>query len=102
MPDICKAILLSAATLAASGCMTHGPGGVAYSTDSQETQTAVGGTAGTGGGAVTGGSGVTPGFAPEKKEERGTPPVGTSRDGAGPAAGAIVDPTGAATRGRPY
>jgi len=102
MPDICRTLIVSAALLAASGCVAHGPGGVAYSTDSKETQTAVGGTAGTGGGSVTGGSSLTPSLAPEKKEERATPPVGTSRDGAGPAAGAIVDPTGAATRGRPY
>src|SRR5688572_4366225 len=102
MPDIHKTLIVSAALLAASGCITHGPGGVAYSTDSKQAEPAVGGTVGTGGGAVTGGTTVTPGFAPEKKEERGTPPVGTSRDGSRPADGAIVDPTGAATRGRAY
>jgi hypothetical protein len=35
------------------------------------------------------------------KEQRGNTPPGLDRDGHGPAAGAIVDPTGAATRGSP-
>jgi hypothetical protein len=37
-----------------------------------------------------------------KEERRGNTPPGTDRDGHGPAAGAIVDPTGAATRPKPY
>jgi hypothetical protein len=98
MSDICKALFLSAAMLTSAGCAMHGPGGVASSTDSKEMQPAVGGTTGTAGGSVSGGGNS---LAPEKKEERATPPVGTSRDGSGPAAGAILDPTGAATRGRP-
>ena len=98
--NISRILFASAVMLIASGCISHGPGGVAYEkTDTPAT--AVGGTAGTGNGTVTGGS-VTPGAAPEKKEERGTPRVGTSRDGSGPADGAIVDPTGAATKGKPY
>jgi hypothetical protein len=81
-----------------AGCMSHGPGGVAYST--RDDSTNVGATTGGGGGAVSGSGGAVTGGAP--KEQRGNIPPGTDRDGHGPAAGAIVDPTGAATRGRPY
>ena len=50
--------------------------------------------AGTGG--TTGsGSGTT--GPSEKETQRGNTPPGMSRDGAGPAGGAIVDPSGAAT-----
>ena len=90
-------IALTAVALAVAGCVSHGPGGVAYSTE-RSSPPAVGGTAGTGGGTL---SGSGPSEAPTK-EPRATPPIGTDRDGHGPAAGAIVDPTGAATRGRPY
>jgi hypothetical protein len=48
----------------------------------------------TGAGGAVGGSTGSPG---EKENQRGNTPPGTSRDGQGPAAGAIVDPTGAAT-----
>ncbi len=48
-----------------------------------------GGTLGSAGGATSG-----PG---EKENQRGNTPPGTSRDGAGPIGGAIVDPSGAAT-----
>jgi len=37
-----------------------------------------------------------------EKPKRATPPVGVDRDGHGPAAGAIIDPTGITTRGKPY
>ena len=52
-----------------------------------------GGTTSGAGGAVGGPAG-SPG---EKENQRGNTPPGISRDGQGPAAGAIVDPTGAAT-----
>ena len=88
-------IALTALAIAVTGCVSHGPGDIAYTTERSQSQP-VGGTAGTGGGTLSG-SGPS-----ETKERRATPPVGTSRDGHGPAAGAIIDPTGAATRGRPY
>ena len=53
------------------------------------------------GATISSGSGSTAGGAatrPEPTEPRGNTPPGTSRDGQGPAAGAIVDPTGAATK----
>lgn len=78
-----------------AGCtMSHGPGGVAYSTGDAVN---VGATRDAAGGAVSGGS---PGKA--ETEQRGNTPIGSDRDGHGPAAGAILDPTGAATRGKPY
>jgi hypothetical protein len=52
-----------------------------------------GGTMTGAGGSVGGSAGPTG----EKENQRGNTPPGTSRDGQGPAAGAIVDPTGAAT-----
>lgn len=82
-----------AAALAAC-TMSHGPGGVAYSTGEPAN---VGGTRDGAGGAVSGGS-----PAKEETQQRGNTPIGSDRDGHGPAAGAIVDPTGAATRGKPY
>jgi hypothetical protein len=50
--------------------------------------------AGTGATMGSGGGTAGPG---EKENQRGNTPPGMSRDGAGPAGGAIVDPTGAAT-----
>ena len=99
MSNTCKAIgalILAASLTSMAGCISHGPDGVAYSTGSPQS---VGATGGSAGGAVSG-------FAPEQpqgeKEQRGNTPPGLDRDGHGPAAGAIVDPTGAATRGKPY
>jgi hypothetical protein len=88
------AIGVAALVMGMAGCITHGPGGVAYSTRDSES---VGATT-TGAGGVISGSGPT---APEK-DQRGNTPPGADRDGHGPAAGAIVDPTGAATRGKAY
>lgn len=57
-------------------------------------------------GATTTGAGGSTASTPapsgpgEKENQRGNTPPGVSRDGAGPAAGAIVDPTGAVTKGR--
>ena len=93
MSKFSKLLGIALTTAALSGCISHGPDGVAYS---RGEATGVGVTGGAGGGAVSGSS-----AAPEK-EQRATPPIGTDRDGHGPAAGAIIDPTGAATRGKPY
>lgn len=82
-----------AAALAACA-MSHGPGGVAYSTGEPAS---VGATSSTASGSVAGGT-----SGESRKEERGNTPPGMDRDGHGPAAGAILDPTGAATGGKPY
>jgi len=86
---------------AISGCSSYGPGGIHYSTSSDPTDamSPTGATFGGGAGSISG-SGA-PAAAPEK-EQRGNTPVGLDRDGHGPAAGAIIDPTGAATRTKPY
>jgi hypothetical protein len=76
-----------------AGCkVTHGPGEVAYSIRDTEN---VGATGNSAGGTISGSQKV-------EKEQRGNTPPGVDRDGHGPATGAIVDPTGAATRGKPY
>ena len=93
MSNLKQIIGIALAVAALSGCVSHGPDGVAYS---RGEPTSVGVTGGSGGGAVSGSS-VEP-----EKEKRATPPIGTDRNGHGPAAGAIIDPTGAATRGKPY
>ena len=92
MRNYCKALGFAVAFAAMAGCMSHGPGGVAYS---RSDSPSVGVTSGAAGGTISGSE------APEK-EQRGNTPPGKDRDGHGPAAGAIVDPTGAATRGKPY
>jgi hypothetical protein len=94
MRNLLKAVSVAIAAAAMAGCMSpsHGPGGVAYSTGDSPS---VGVTGGAAGGAISGG-------APPEKEQRGNTPPGVDRDGHGPAAGAIIDPTGAATRGKPY
>jgi hypothetical protein len=95
MSNSSKTLCAVVVAAALAGCtMSHGPGGVAYSTGDAPS---VGATSGAGGGSVSGGSKNGP-----EKEQRGNTPPGTDRDGHGPAAGAIVDPTGAATRGKPY
>ena len=67
------------------------PNGVTIPTDSGSVRvpSGTGGTMGIGGGGSAGPS--------EKEQQRGNTPPGMSRDGAGPAGGAIVDPAGAAT-----
>lgn len=52
------------------------------------------------GGSVSGG--MPPTAEPEKEQQRGNTRPGVDRDGHGPAAGAIVDPTGAATKAKPF
>ena len=85
----CTLKALSILTIAAvtAGCVMHGPEGVAYSTPSG----GIGVTSGTGSGSLSGGSGNPDGG---EKEQRGNTPIGMDRDGHGPAAGAILDPTG--------
>ena len=93
MSNLSKSLGIVIVAAALSGCVSHGPDGLAYS---RGDSTSVGVTGGSGGGAISGSS------AEPEKEKRATPPVGTDRNGHGPAAGAIIDPTGAATRGKPY
>ena len=86
-------------TLALGACSTpttHGPGGVAYDTQLAPV-TATGSTMTGAGGSLSGGA-----AEPAEKAQRGNTPPGMDRDGHGPAAGAIIDPTGAATRSKPY
>jgi hypothetical protein len=80
-----------------AGCITHGPGEVAYSTRDSEN---IGATTSGAGGAVSGSSNSAP--VVDKEHQRGNTPPGVDRDGHGPATGAIVDPTGAAVRSKPY
>jgi hypothetical protein len=91
----CKNGFIAAITLALSACAAHGPGDVAYNAHSSGTQ-ASGATMSGAGGSVSGGTAEQP-----VKEKRGNTPPGLDRDGHGPAAGAIVDPTGAATGRKP-
>jgi hypothetical protein len=51
-------------------------------------------------GAVSGSMTTTP--QPEKEQQRGNTPPGKDREGHGPAAGAIVDPSGAASGRKPF
>jgi len=87
--------ILATLALVISACAAHGPGGIAYDAHSSGTQ-ATGAT-------MSGGSGSVLGGATEEagKEKRGNTPPGVDRDGHGPAAGAIVDPTGAVTGRKP-
>jgi hypothetical protein len=91
--------MLIVSVLALGACSTHtthGPGGVAYDTQLAPV-TATGSTMTGAGGSVSGGT-----AEPAEKDKRGNTPPGMDRDGHGPAAGAIIDPTGAATRSKPY
>ena len=81
------------ASLGLAACATHGPGGVAYDT---YTAPAMGATVEGAGGSVSGGSPPS-----GQKEQRGNTPPGLDRDGHGPAAGAIIDPTGVVTGTKP-
>ena len=96
MSSSCKAFGVAVVAAALAGCISHGPGDVTYS---RSDAPAAGATSGAGSGSL---SGAPPSGETVEKEKRATPPVGVDRDGHGPAAGAIVDPTGAATRGKPY
>ena len=84
---IYKALGVVSIAAITAGCVMHGPEGVAYSTPSG----GVGVTSGAAGGSLSGGSGSPDGG---EKEQRGNTPIGMDRDGHGPAAGAILDPTG--------
>jgi hypothetical protein len=80
--------------LALGACSTYGPE-AAFDARSMPAP-AAGATMIDAGGSISGGS------EPVEKEKRGNTPPGMDRDGHGPAAGAIIDPTGAATRTKPY
>jgi hypothetical protein len=108
MSNRCTAAALAAILgLVITGCSAAVTGGDApTATSSERSGPGTTGTTGTTGasspsvpaatgGTTSSGSGATgPG---EKEGQRGNTPPGVSRDGAGPAAGAIVDPSGAAT-----
>lgn len=113
MSNPCKAAGILAIATALAACAPMGPGGVAYSTGDTSVATKgapprsidhpTGATASESSGTVSGS--MVPSETPvekEEKEQRGNTPPGMDRDGHGPADGAIVDPTGAATRGKPY
>ena len=78
------------------GCASHQRQSIYL--DGDRLHTGTGATMSTGAGA--GQSAPAAAQAPDK-EQRGNTPVGVSRDGAKPAEGAIVDPTGAATKSKP-
>jgi hypothetical protein len=104
-------------SLAVSACASYGTGPAEYSTTNDTGFGATGGTEAGGsvsggkdkaarGGTMSGAGGSTSASTPapsgpgEKEDQRGNTPPGVSRDGAGPAAGAIVDPTGSVTKGK--
>ena len=89
-------LLSVAVVMAASGCAMHSDRSVFL--DGDHLHTGTGMTISGGAGSVSGGSSTSNGA---EKEQRGNTPPGIDRDGHGPAAGAIVDPTGAATRTKP-
>lgn len=96
MSSSCKAFGVAVIAASLAGCISHGPSDVTYS---RSDAPAAGATSGAASGSL---SGAPASAEPVAKEKRASPPVGVDRDGHGPAAGAIVDPTGAATRGKPY
>jgi hypothetical protein len=87
--------ILAALPLLISACAAHGPGDIAYDAHSGGTQ-ATGATTSGASGAVSGGTNED-----TAKDKRGNTPPGVDRDGHGPAAGAIIDPTGAVTGRKP-
>ena len=97
MSSSCKTVGIALlAALGIAGCASQNAGNV--SPLNSGAQSGTGATAGSTEGTVSaGGSPAGPG-----KEQRGNTPPGMDRDGHGPAAGAIVDPTGAATQRKPY
>lgn len=110
--------LLVAAAATVGACSRYGTGPKEYSTTNDTGLGAAGNTAATriqppaqddpsakgatksnaGGGSAA--STPAPTGPQEKEAQRGNTPPGVSRDGAGPAGGAIVDPSGAVTKGR--
>ena len=95
MPYPLKFGILAALPLLISACAAHGPGDIAYDAHG-------GGTHATGA-TMSGASGSVSGGTTEEngKAKRGNTPPGVDRDGHGPAAGAIIDPTGAVTGHKP-
>lgn len=85
-------IVVTAALLLA-GCASQGTGSVSSSTGS---------TIGSGSGSGSGTVAPVRDPSDSEKDRRANTPPGMDRDGHGPAAGAIVDPTGAATASKPY
>ena len=95
MSALSKALIIVVAGMALTACAAEqrAKSDTAIFLDGDRLHTGTGATISSGGGAASGS--VPPA---EPKEPRGNTPPGPSRDGAGPAAGAIVDPTGAATK----
>lgn len=102
------AIGVAVAAVLASGCAVgavHTAKDETIFLDGDSLHNPVGATTGSGSGSVSGG---TVSSSPrstvksdDKKEPRGNTPPGVDREGAAPAAGAIVDPAGAATKSKP-
>jgi hypothetical protein len=91
----------AAATLAAPNDAVPGDtGAVRKPPPTRAIDHPTGATEGSPQGSVSGGMTTTP--APEKEQQRANTAPGKDRDGHGPAAGAIVDPSGAATRSKPF
>lgn len=88
------------AALAIAGCASQNAGNV--SPLNSGAQSGTGETAGSMEGTVSGGGSPASSPSASDKEQRGNTPPGLDRDGHGPASGAIVDPTGAATQRKPY
>jgi hypothetical protein len=93
-----KAIAIAVAGAWLAGCA--GQRDTAVFVDGDRLHTGTGSTVGSGGGSASNAS-TAPAAPTAPKEPRANTPPGTTRDGAGPAAGAIVDPTGAATEKKP-
>ena len=79
-----------------SGCASSAKRDTAIFLDGDRLHTGTGATISSGSGSGNASGANSAPAAP--KEPRATPPVGTDRDGQGPASGAIVDPTGAASQ----
>ena len=90
-----KALIVVIAGLTLTGCAVdrRASSDTAIFLDGDRLHTGTGATINYGSGSVSGA-----GPRPEAKEPRGNTPPGTSRDGSKPAEGAIVDPSGAATK----
>ena len=87
------ALGIACVTALLAGCASHQRQSIYL--DGDRLHTGTGATISSGSGA--GQSAPASSEAPDK-EQRGNTPPGISRDGARPAEGAIVDPTGAATK----
>ena len=91
-----KAVVIALVAIAATGCAAQrsAKSDTAIFLDGDRLHTGTGATiSNSSGGSVSGGA-----PSAEPKEPRGNTPPGVARDGSKPADGAIVDPSGAATK----